>query len=215
MAFQGIFKRGKKYIAVKNIQLSTNDTLEAGTIIPKTIRVFQLRLWFRRHKIGIAGSPWAEQMLAGIRCPEAQIVQDIKNGTVEDNPELTGLETKEGADVLDATVTTVVDDIVASTAVGEGTASPTAEEIQAEVDADAETARIQAEVEAEQADIDAKFAEDARLKAEQDGIDEAKVKADKEQKEADEAKDALQAKKDARNKREREKRAAKKLAENK
>ena len=77
MAFQGLFKRHSEFVVVKPIQLTANETLEVGTVIDMrkgNIKWFQLRLWFRRRKIGTRGSEWVNQILSGARRPEGAAI---------------------------------------------------------------------------------------------------------------------------------------------
>ena len=117
MAFQGIFKRHNKFVVVKPIRLTAKDTLEVGTVIDMkqgNVKWFQLRLWFRRRRIGTEGSDWVNQILDGARRPEGAAINtkyDIENlaktlsavadQKAEDNPPLIGLETQEGAEQLE------------------------------------------------------------------------------------------------------------------
>jgi hypothetical protein len=74
MAFQGLFRRHNEFVVVKPIQLTANDTLEVGTVIDMekgNVKLFQLRLWFRRRRIGTKGSEWVNQILEGDRRPES------------------------------------------------------------------------------------------------------------------------------------------------
>lgn len=116
MAFQGLFKRHNKFVVVKPIRLTANDTLEVGTVIDMethSVKFFQLRLWFRRRRIGTKDSEWVNQILSGARRPEGAAISkkhDIQKVTdtlvavarqkAEDHPPLVGLETEEGAKEL-------------------------------------------------------------------------------------------------------------------
>ena len=116
MAFQGLFKRHSTFVVVKPIHLNANETLEVGTVIDMkkgNIKWFQLRLWFRRRRIGTKDSEWVNQILNGARRPEGAAIntkRDIENLAKtlsavaeqkgEDNPPLIGLETEEGAKEL-------------------------------------------------------------------------------------------------------------------
>ena len=116
MAFQGLFRRHNTFVVVKEIRLNAKETLEVGTVIDMekdNVKWFQLRLWFRRRKIGTQGSNWANQILGGARRPEGAAIntkRDIKVLTDtltavavkkgEDNPPLISLETLEGAQEL-------------------------------------------------------------------------------------------------------------------
>ena len=119
MAFQGIFRRHNKFVVVRTIHLTANDTLEVGTVIDMkrgNVKWFQLRLWFRRRKIGTLDSPWANAMLKGHRRPERGSIgkqpdidttSDIQNlaktlsaVAEQKGEELIGLETEEGAKEL-------------------------------------------------------------------------------------------------------------------
>ena len=116
MAFQGMFRRHNKFVVVKPVHLTANETLEVGTVIDMkkgNIRWFQLRLWFKRRRIGTEGSEWVKQIIAGARSPEGAAIstkRDIENlaktlsavavQKAEDNPPLIGLETEEGAKEL-------------------------------------------------------------------------------------------------------------------
>ena len=184
MAFQGLFRRNNEFVVVKPVHLTANETLEVGTVIDMAkgnVKWFQLRLWFRRRRIGTKDTDWVNQILNGARRPEGAAIntkRDIANlaktlGEVakqkaEDHPPLIGLETEEGAKELE------------SAKAADSTVEPSDEQ---------ETASTEPEVDV------------AALEAD----------AEREQKEADEAKEKLaRARKDAKNKRERERRAAKK-----
>ena len=116
MAFQGLFKRNAQFVVVKPVHLTLNETLEVGTVIDMAkgnVKWFQLRLWFRRRRIGTKGSEWVNQILKGARRPEGaaintkhdiQILTDtlvaVANSKADEHPPLVGLETEEGAATL-------------------------------------------------------------------------------------------------------------------
>jgi hypothetical protein len=85
MAFQGIYRKGIKLIVVRPIILSSKSRLEIGTIIDPMegkIRPFQLRILFRKRRLGIKGSDWANEMIKGKdnpnARPETKVIQDAK-----------------------------------------------------------------------------------------------------------------------------------------
>jgi hypothetical protein len=116
MAFQGLFRRHNTFVVVKQIRLNAKETLEVGTVIDMkvdNVKWFQLRLWFRRRKIGTQDSDWVNQILGGARRPEGAAIstkRDVQNlvktlsaivgQKSEDHPPLIGLETEEGAKEL-------------------------------------------------------------------------------------------------------------------
>ena len=60
-----IFKRGYDFICVRPIQLSTKDFIRPGTLIDKSrYRLYQLRSWYERRRIGVHDSDWSKAMLA-------------------------------------------------------------------------------------------------------------------------------------------------------
>lgn len=62
-----MFRKHYEFVAVRHIRLSRNDVLEPGQPIDKTkIKLFHLRSLYQRRRIGVAGSPWAEAMLATV-----------------------------------------------------------------------------------------------------------------------------------------------------
>lgn len=121
MAFQGIFRKGNKFVVVKTIYLTSKKILEAGTVIDMVrhnVRMFQLRLWFRRRRIGTVDTPWADEMLKGVKFPERGSIG--KRPDVEDNPTLVGTVSSVGkakADsvkVINVLDPTIVEDLLAS-----------------------------------------------------------------------------------------------------
>ena len=77
MAFQGLFRRHNNFVVVKPIRLCAEETLEVGTVIDMkkgNVKWFQLRLWFRRRRIGTEGSDWVNQILDGARRPEGAVI---------------------------------------------------------------------------------------------------------------------------------------------
>jgi len=112
MAFQGIFRRSNKFVAVKPIHLSAKVTLEVGTVIDLEkhhVRPFQLRMWFQRRRVGTLDSPWADMMLEGVKRPEsAGIIRKPKEDTT-DHPPLVGLETEQGIKDLVSVLSAVKD----------------------------------------------------------------------------------------------------------
>jgi len=85
MAFQGIFRKHETYVVVKTIILSSKSRLEIGTVIdPKKhhVRPFQMRILFRKRRLGIEGSDWANEMLKlhgkGHTRPETAQIQEAK-----------------------------------------------------------------------------------------------------------------------------------------
>ena len=67
--FQGTYRRGGKFIAVKFVRLSATERIEPGTELPSKeypLKEFHLRSLFKRRIIGIADSPWTEAMLEAI-----------------------------------------------------------------------------------------------------------------------------------------------------
>lgn len=85
MAFQGIFRRGSTLVVVRPIILSSKCRLEVGTVIdPKkhNIRPFQLRILFRKRRLGTEGSAWANEMIKGqanpSARPETKVISDAK-----------------------------------------------------------------------------------------------------------------------------------------
>lgn len=110
MAFQGLFRRINTHVVVKTIHLTAKDRLEVGTVIDPekmNIKVFQLRLWFQRRKIGVVGSSWAEGILNGHIRPEGLVIdktRDIKvlvdTLVAVGGIKAVGLETIEGAQEL-------------------------------------------------------------------------------------------------------------------
>lgn len=113
MAFQGIFRRSNKFVAVKPIRLSAKVTHEVGTVIDLEkhhVRPFQLRTWFQYRRVGTLGSPWADMMIAGVRRPESEgIVRKTKSDIAEDHPPLVGLETEQGLKDLVSVLSAVKD----------------------------------------------------------------------------------------------------------
>ena len=110
MAFQGLFRRHNTFVVVKPVRLSAKETLEVGTVIDMkrgNVKWFQLRLWFRRRRIGTQDSNWVNQILDGARRPEGAAIStkhDIQN-LVDTLVEVggikaIGLETLEGAQEL-------------------------------------------------------------------------------------------------------------------
>ncbi len=116
MAFQGLFRRHNNFVVVKPVRLSGKETLEVGTVIDMkkgNVKWFQLRLWFKRRRIGTKDSEWVNQILDGTRRPEGAAISKkydiqkltdtltaVANGKAEDHPPLIGLETEEGAKEL-------------------------------------------------------------------------------------------------------------------
>lgn len=116
MAFQGLFRRHNTFVVVKPVHLNATETLEVGTVISMdkgNVKWFQLRLWFRRRRIGVQDSDWVNQILGGARRPEGAAIstkRDVENlvktlsavaeQKSEDHPPLIGLETEEGAKEL-------------------------------------------------------------------------------------------------------------------
>lgn len=176
MAFQGIFRRHNKFVVVKPIRLSANDTLEVGTVIDMekdNVKWFQLRLWFKRRRIGTVDSDWANQLIGGARRPEGAPIHKID--TTRDIKNLTD------------TLVKVAGTKEASTAPEGKKPDETAPEVD-------------------------KLAEGTSKEPEVD-VAALQANAEREQIEADEAKAKLvRAQKDAKNARERERRAAKKAA---
>lgn len=77
MAFQGLFRRNSEFVVVKPVHLNANETLEVGTVIDMAkgnVKWFQLRLWFRRRRIGTKDSEWVNQILEGARRPEGATI---------------------------------------------------------------------------------------------------------------------------------------------
>lgn len=209
MAFQGMFRRINKHVVVRPIHLTAKTVLEVGTVIDPekhNVKVFQLRLWFQRRRIGIVDSPWANAQLEGDNRPEGLVIRktaadledeakhaavtDLASTLVEvaDNPPLIGLETIEGAvELLGATQSPTVDKAPDSPA-------EVVEEPEQHVTG------LQVADDKEQAEADAAQqlanAEQAEADKAQQAVDAAKVVKDR-------------ARKDAKNKRERERRAAK------
>lgn len=60
---QPLFSRRASYVAVRHIRMSADTVLEPGTPI-EGLRVFHLKDLHRRRKIGQAGHPWTESMIA-------------------------------------------------------------------------------------------------------------------------------------------------------
>ncbi len=112
MAFQGIFRRSNKFVAVKPIHLSAKVTLEVGTVIDLEkhhVRPFQLRMWFQRRRVGTLDSPWANMMLEGVKRPESEGIIRKSKPDVEDHPQLVGLETEQGLKDLVSVLSAVKD----------------------------------------------------------------------------------------------------------
>lgn len=147
MAFQGMFRRHNTFVVVKPVRLNAKETLEVGTVINMdkgNVKWFQLRLWFRRRRIGTKGSDWVNQILDGARRPEGAAIsakRDIQNLAKtlsavvvqkgEDNPPHIGLETIEGAQEL---LAAKVDDSTVEPSTEQEPASTEPEPTQAQVE---------------------------------------------------------------------------------
>ncbi len=91
MAFQGIFRRKGTYVVVRPVRLSSDTLLEPGTVLEgkNTLRLFQLQNLFKRRRIGIKDSAWANAMLKNTSAfakPELENIGAAKSIEQVENP---------------------------------------------------------------------------------------------------------------------------------
>lgn len=158
MAFQGIFRRSNKFVAVKPIHLTAKVTLEVGTVIDLEkhhVRPFQLRMWFQRRRVGTLGSPWVEQMIAGVKRPESAGIHRKPEAVDPGGIEPVGLETEQGFKDLISVLSAVKDskapDDKAKEPEGEGDSVTKAQEAHAKAKAE-KRERLEAKAERERKD---------------------------------------------------------------
>lgn len=103
-----IFRRRGQYVAVRPIRLSADHVVKPGEDVSH-LKEFHLRNLYRRRRIGFAGDPWTEAMLAdqgAFARPEK--VDPVKSGPVEPpaepvEPSAESQEPSEGSDGTEAT----------------------------------------------------------------------------------------------------------------
>lgn len=62
---QQLFRYYYDFVVVKPIRLTSTSVLEPGTLVDKTMfRRYQIKTWYRRRRIGVVDSDWANAMLS-------------------------------------------------------------------------------------------------------------------------------------------------------